>query len=70
MTVVQVMELGFWTYVALGTGFGFAFVGRGAGVLDPGAATAPLSVRIVWWPGALALWPWLAVAWWRARRSA
>lgn len=70
MTIVDALELGFTTYLALGAVFGCAFVGRGASALDAGAAAAPWSVRIVWWPGAVLLWPWLAASWWRVRRSA
>lgn len=70
VTIVAALELGFLAYLGIGAAFGIAFVGRGARAIDPLAASAPLAVRVVWWPGAVALWPWLGARWWRAWRSA
>jgi hypothetical protein len=68
--VATVLEWCFWSYLASGALFGAAFVARGASALDPAAAAAPLAVRVVWFPGAVALWPWLARRWWLVRGSA
>jgi len=53
-------------YVAIGGVFALAFVARGYAAVAPGAR-ASLGARILWLPAAVALWPLLAVKWWRAR---
>jgi len=50
-------------YGAVGVLFGVFFVWRGAGVIDHAARSAPVSVRAVLFPGAVALWPVLAAKW-------
>lgn len=50
-------------YVVLGLAFALAFAARGAGRIDPGAATGSLGFRILLVPGATALWPLLAWRW-------
>jgi hypothetical protein len=44
-------------YAAVGGLFAVYFVRRGCQRLDERAAEAPLAARLLWAPGALALWP-------------
>jgi len=53
-------------YLALGVIFAVPFVLVGAGRLDPVAARAPARVRLLFLPGAAALWPILLNRWVRA----
>lgn len=56
-------------YALVGIVVGGWFVLRGAGRIDPLAAKTGLSVRWIWLPGAVMLWPWVIVRCGRARRS-
>lgn len=56
-------------YAAAGTAFGLAFALRGAGRIDPVARSAPLRVRLLFVPGAAALWPALMMRWRHAART-
>lgn len=55
-------------YFLVGAIFALAFVGSGVKSIDPVAAMAPLRVRLLFAPGAAALWPMLIRAWLRAGR--
>lgn len=44
-------------YVLVGVGVAVWFVGWGAARRDPGAERAPLRVRVLFGPGAVAVWP-------------
>jgi hypothetical protein len=57
-------------YLCVGTAFGVAFTLRGAGVVDPVARASAWHVRLLWLPGAAALWPVFLVKWLRAWRGA
>ncbi len=57
-------------YFGIGLLFALAFVTLGLGRVDPNAAGAKLSVRILLIPGAMALWPFLAVHWMKGGRRA
>jgi hypothetical protein len=50
-------------YVLAGIVFGVAFVVRGASRIDPAARGAGVLVRVMWFPGAVALWPVLLKKW-------
>ena len=50
-------------YFAVGAFFAIAFVVRGAAAIDTVAKDAPLRVKLIFFPGAVALWPMLALAW-------
>lgn len=54
------------TYLALGALFGVAFVFAGAARLNEPAAHTPLRVRLIFYPGAVALWPLLLSKWMRS----
>ena len=54
---------GLAVYTAVGVVFGVVFVLRGAARIDPVAARTPLRVRVLFLPGAAALWPWLWAKW-------
>jgi hypothetical protein len=56
-------------YAVLGLAFAAAFVGRGVRTIDPAARDASWGFRAVIYPGAAALWPWLAIRWRSALRE-
>ena len=56
-------------YLVLGLVFAVLFVLRGYKRIDALAATAPLRIRILWMPAAVALWPLLARTWMRSAGS-
>lgn len=62
---VHALEL----YLGIGFLFALAFVARGAAAIDPAAREGSLGFRALILPGATALWPFLARAWWRARAA-
>lgn len=53
-------------YAAIGMVCGAAFVLRGVGRVDDAAKGVPIGFRLVIFPGAAALWPWVLVKWARA----
>lgn len=53
-------------YLVTGMLFALAFVVRGVERVDPAARGATAGFRIVILPGVMALWPLLAVRWWKA----
>ena len=53
-------------YIAIGCLFAVVFTRKGAQRLDPAAGNASRAFRLVIVPGAVMLWPWLALLW---RRS-
>lgn len=57
MIVLQVLVVAVGVYAAVGVLFAVWFVLRGAGRLDPVARSAPLRVRLLLAPGAIAVWP-------------
>ena len=57
-------------YASIGALFAILFILAGAPALDATAASAPLSVRVLFAPGALGLWPVLALRWATAHRKA
>lgn len=56
-------------YAAIGVVCGGAFVVRGVGRVDVAAKDAPIGFRLVVFPGAAALWPWVLVRWLRAPKA-
>lgn len=50
----------FESYLLVGIGFGAWFAARGAGRLDPIAAGGSWGFRLLVFPAAVALWPYLA----------
>lgn len=50
-------------YAIVGILFATAFVTRGAGSIDPAAKHSGWGFRALIFPGAAALWPWLAKRW-------
>jgi membrane-associated PAP2 superfamily phosphatase len=65
MTTLALVILG--GYFVVGLLFGWAFVLRGADALDPAARSTRWPTRLMWLPGAAALWPVLARKWLRAK---
>ena len=53
-------------YLCVGAIFGIAFAWRGADRIDPAIHGAPARFRLLILPGAIALWPILALHWRRA----
>ncbi len=56
-------------YAAVGGMFAVYFVRQGCKRLDERAAEAPLAARLLWTPGAMALWPLLLSRCLRAARE-
>lgn len=54
-----------FVYLSVGFVFGVAFVTVGVGRLDPQAKQATFGFRLLILPGTAALWPLLALRWWR-----
>ncbi|MCB9845163.1 MAG: hypothetical protein H6811_04155 [Phycisphaeraceae bacterium] len=57
MTVVEALLIALLTYAAVGLCFAIPFVVSWVKRVDPVAAGAPLRVRLLFLPGAVALWP-------------
>ncbi len=55
-------------YLLAGLLFAIPFAWRGAGALEPVAREGTLGFRLLILPGAVTLWPLLALRWWRASR--
>jgi len=55
-------------YAAAGVVTALAFVSFGVTRVLPHPVPATLGARILWLPGAFALWPYILVRWWKARR--
>lgn len=66
--VAQVFVFSVAVYVGIGLFFASAFVTTGVGRIDPSAAHAPIGFRLIIIPGAVALWPLLAVRWLRGQQ--
>ena len=57
-------------YFGIGMVFSVFFLMKGAGAVDPVAQVTPLRTRVLFVPGAAAVWPVLVIKWLRAGRSA
>jgi hypothetical protein len=55
-------------YSALGFVFALSFAACGAAAIDEAARGAPLGFRLLIIPGSAALWPFLAIRWFQAKR--
>ena len=55
----------FYGYAAIGVVFGIPFVVTGARRLDPVAKDGTRGFRLLVFPGVVALWPLLAMRWYR-----
>jgi hypothetical protein len=70
VTIAHVVEVAILAYATLGALFAAVFVTRGVGRIDHAAAGAPLSFRLLIFPGVAALWPLMLAKWARARKKA
>ena len=68
MLVAEVIVNALAVYLLVGLVFGAAFVLAGVGRVDPVARGASAAFRLLILPGAVALWPALALKWLRASR--
>lgn len=55
-------------YLLAGLLFAVPFAWLGAGRLEPVASEGTTGFRLLIIPGAVTLWPWLLVRWWRVLR--
>ena len=55
-------------YLALGSIFAVPFLFFGIGRVDPAAKGAPLTFRVIVFPGVVAMWPLLVGRWLDSRR--
>lgn len=67
MDLLQWLLIAVGGYVLVGMGVAVWFVGWGAARRDPAAEQAPLRVRMLFGPGAVAVWPVLLAG--RGRRG-
>lgn len=65
--VAKMILLAVALYAAAGLAFALAFIIRGVGRIDPVAGGSRWGFRLLILPGSAALWPVLALKWWRAR---
>jgi len=54
-------------YAAAGVVTALAFVSVGVGRVVQPPMPATLAARILWLPASFALWPYIAIRWWKAR---
>ena len=57
--VASILLLAAAAYAVTGIAVGGWFVFSGIGRIDPATVHAPLGFRLIVWPGAAALWPWV-----------
>ena len=69
MDSASIILVALGAYAVSGALFATAFVAAGASKIDHAAAGAPWSFRVLIWPGAMALWPWMLRKWLAARRT-
>ena len=55
--LIELLVTVFYGYAGLGAIFGIYFVVWGAARIDPNAHKLPILLRLLLWPGAMALWP-------------
>ena len=67
--LVTYLVLALQAYALVGMLFAVAFVLKGAARLDPDAVGATWGFRVLIFPGAAALWPWLLARWVRGGAS-
>ncbi len=66
------IEPAFWIlvgYLTIGVAVGGFIVWRGVNSIDPAAENAARWARLLWWPGAAALWPVVGAKWVRTIRQ-
>ena len=68
MMIAEVIVAMVAAYSALGFVFALGFAACGAATIDEAARGAPLSFRLLIIPGSAALWPFLAIRWFQAKR--
>ena len=68
MSAAEIIVAGLGLYAAIGAGVGLGFVIFGAPRVDPAAKGMPIRARLLIWPGAAALWPFILAIW--TRRTA
>jgi hypothetical protein len=66
LAAARVVAAALELYLAAGVVFAAAFLPRGIVRVDPLVGHSPLTVRLLFAPGVVALWPVLARSWWRA----
>jgi hypothetical protein len=69
MGIAEVIVAMAAAYAGMGFVFALGFAGWGAAAIDNAVHGAPLSFRLLIIPGAVALWPLLAVRWLQRRKQ-
>ena len=62
-TIVSIALLAAGVYVLIGIVFYFPFIRKGVHTFDDGVKSAPLFMKILIFPGTVALWPILLKKW-------
>jgi hypothetical protein len=65
MIIAKIILVVLSTYLSVGLLFGLAFIIYGAPQIDQMVRGTSWRFRLLLWPGAAALWPWLALRWYR-----
>jgi len=65
--LANMIVAGLGIYLAIGAVFALGFVFFGAGKIDPAAKTMPIRARLLILPGAMGLWPVMAMKWLRQK---
>jgi len=63
MSLVTILVYALLAYIAIGLLFSFAFIAKGAEAIDKEVASSPKTFRLLLIPGAVLLWPVLALKW-------
>lgn len=69
MPLAQIVLLVALAYAVCGLLLAVPFVTFGVGRIDEAARGAPAGFRLLILPGAVALWPWIALRWLGAART-
>lgn len=67
-TVVSVLLIAIGIYLLIGIVFYFPFISKGVHTFDDGVRSAPVFMKILIFPGTVALWPILLKKWMKGGR--
>lgn len=61
MSILNLFELGFFAYLAIGIGFSILFFSKGIARLDSASRSGSRGFRFFIFPGVVAFWPFFAI---------
>ena len=68
-TLVSILLMAAGLYLLIGFIFYFPFIRKGVHTFDDGVASAPFFMKVLIFPGVMALWPLLLGKWRKAVKS-